>query len=626
MGNNRVVWDRRRQMSFEGPTWTEKPKKMRIIDPLGTERTINRLLSRLLFPVLSNAITYRLRYLSYWTWVTKNVDAHTKADRALYEKVYLFANVAHDCSGDGTEGKGIVNASRKIKHETTISELYQSEFAGIDISPAHFTLTNGQSGFDQYYKGVLYNLLLFENEQTLTPLGQALAQAFDAALGVEFTAVQEAVDQEYVTTDLVEQLGTDGCLCQLSSREQELLAKAHLGATTRETSWNELNFIDNLEALELSLVGYLAQEQQEMAAELLDEDDVDDEAGADIELSDLEIYIGSGQDAFTRASFLLLLLVSDWVESTPAETPPFDELSDARRLWQFVICSEYFSDALETLLIATYQALRATGPATGNVIIQELVEHPAFESALTTALTGIKTATEPDSPDRLRQTKHAIYYGTACEGTPRLDIEEDPAATGHEIDPDTESWAEIRDRITSPGPDFVLDETSEWGIRVLIGDALQSSPSLATSARLFAYSGLLLAQIQARYHQLFGADDLLPHRQWFLETQQKPSPQLVWALPYDEAQSFRTVVGDIAHEQVLQRYQKRLYNKIGDQLGKSPQLLSVDADGTLSYERSFNRDHPNRPTLKYDRTADILYELGWIDTDDLTSSNRWPTW
>ncbi|MDG5821642.1 hypothetical protein [Natronococcus sp. A-GB7] len=567
---------------------------------------------------MSNAITHRLRYLSYWAWVAKHADEYTQANRALYEKIYLFANVAHDCSGNGTEGKGIVNASRTIGDDVEIADLYQSTGEVIDISSDHFTLTNGQSGFDQYYKGLLYNLLLFENEDTLSPLGHSLADAFDEAVAVAFEDIKTAVNEESVSTTLVERFGTDGCLCRISSRERTLLAKAHLGLTNRATSWDELAFMDDTAGVTISISQYLTQDKHTTAQEITDTEskyELDDE----VELTDLEAYMAGGQDVFARSSLLVLLLTLDQVVTAPSEEPQFGSLADTRELWRFVIYSEYFSDAYETLLIALYQALAATGPAEGETIVQRLTTHEAFAESVSLALTGVEIKASDKDPDRLKQLKWSIYYGTAWRNSPELRLND--RSPSELVDPDRQSWQELRAHIVNSHSGFRLEPPSEWTFRKLIERSLETAPSIDRSARLCAYASLLLATLQGRYDHYFSQDMFAPHRRWFLETQRPPSARQLWAFPYNEEESFRTVVQEITRQSVLEGYLERLYTKLGDTLGKSPQLVSIDADGTLAYERSFNNDQPNLPTLKYDRTADLLYELGWISTDSLSEAS-----
>jgi hypothetical protein len=120
---------------------------MRVLDPLGTESTEGSLQDRLLRPVLSIAITQRLRYLSYWAWVTDHLDSHDAADRALYEKVLLVASTHHDCPSTGTGTNGIMGDTDELE-----AQLADSTVNEIEISPTAFTIAGDDNArFDSYY-------------------------------------------------------------------------------------------------------------------------------------------------------------------------------------------------------------------------------------------------------------------------------------------------------------------------------------------------------------------------------------------------------------------------------------------------------------------------------------------
>ena len=99
------------------PVWTDRAPTMRILDPLGVESIEGSLQDRLLRPVLSIAITQRLRYLSYWAWITAHVEKHTSEQRALYEKALLAASTAHDCPDEGTGTSGIMGGTDALEAE-----------------------------------------------------------------------------------------------------------------------------------------------------------------------------------------------------------------------------------------------------------------------------------------------------------------------------------------------------------------------------------------------------------------------------------------------------------------------------------------------------------------------------
>jgi len=88
--------------SLLDPQWTEKLTKGRIIDPLQLDTVRNRILTDLLWGVVSIQIYQRLRYISFSLWCLNNMDDPSKRDLIPFEKVFLLANIAHDHN----DGKG----------------------------------------------------------------------------------------------------------------------------------------------------------------------------------------------------------------------------------------------------------------------------------------------------------------------------------------------------------------------------------------------------------------------------------------------------------------------------------------------------------------------------------------
>ncbi|SEP19374.1 hypothetical protein SAMN04487948_12012 [Halogranum amylolyticum] len=609
-------------MNIHGPVWTDQPSRMRILDPLGTEGTINRLQSRLLYPVSSIAITERLRYLSFWAWITDHLDRHTRDERQRYEKIYLFANVAHDCDDEGTHGQGIVSRQRELDDGRKVGDIYDPTVDTVNISNDNFTLTSNSSGFDQYYKGILYNLLLFENEWTLSPLGKQLAVAFDEAISVEFSELQSAVEAERVQPALIERFAEHGCLCQLSNQEREYLTKAFLGLYTPETTWEDLDFLEALPVERLNLAPFLDRENLAESLIAYDEEDASTarldvmEAREQADLTDLEKYILSGQHVFTRTSLLLILYAGYWVTERPTKTPDFTPLAESRALWQLVIHTEYFSQACQALLIGFYEAVRMLEPIGEAEVIERILTAPEYREALEA---GLAAEVEPSDGelDTRAQIKNSIYYGQAFETSHRARLTPENDTQSLEEVGGKDSWEALTTVLTSGADALTLGSRSEWAFRTLLQDALEDTPSLAKSARVFGYSTLLLSSLQARYQHDFSADEFAPYRQWFNETERYPSPALLWNFPYDPSQTVATVLQQFTDDHIYTQYFNRLYQKLADNPGKSPQLMSTDADGQLSYVRPFNGGTPNLPTLKYDRLGDIFFELGWTTGNSL---------
>jgi hypothetical protein len=151
----------------------------------------------------------------------------------------------------------------------------------------------------------------------------------------------------------------------------------------------------------------------------------------------------------------------------------------------------------------------------------------------------------------------------------------------------------------------------------LVNQRTDEPASLAKSARLIGYATLLLVTLQARYSQEYAGDAFTPYQRWFQQTQRYPSAKLLWTERFDSEQPLPNAATEFITRHIVEQYFSRLYEKIADQPGKSPQVMSRDADDILSFERRYNGGKPNLPTLKYDRLGDIFFELDWITTDSL---------
>lgn len=614
------------------PVWTDRAPTMRILDPLGVESIEGSLQDRLLRPVLSIAITQRLRYLSYWAWITAHVEKHTSEQRALYEKALLVASTAHDCPDEGTGTSGIMGGTDALE-----AELEEPDTEAINISPAAFTITSSDvSRFDAYYKGIAYRLLLFEDEWTLTPLGRRLANAYDDVVDVDPAEIVTAAENERLPLSVVEQLQEGGCLCQLTDTEQELLTRAYWFLVTPTDHYDELAFGREPGPDLLELEEYLATTPDETDSEAVIEATLagtDEATDADYS-EDLELFFASGRDAFVRSSLVLLLALGDWVTRRPTSTPDFTGLEDSREVWRLLVHSEYTSHAIQALFIAVQEAIRLQEPITPPELLTSLFDHDTFDQAAGRALSGLEITEQDGDRDVLDGIRDAVYFDSAPAGPLAVTID---ATAG----PLTGSWADVTTALqeTDPADTFGLTGHSERAYRTLIDETLASVTSIDGWRRVAAYSAVQLARIASRYGQYFGTEAQAPSVEWFRTAHDDPGPITCWELQdaHPTAPAHETIDGaDWASSQfaltaaaftqhwTLTQYFKRLYEKIKDSNGKSPQLLQLDTDGRLSFDYQgnggavYNEGRPNAPTLKFDRLGDICYELGLIEDNSLS--------
>ena len=105
--------------------------------------------------------------------MTAHLDRVDRDERVLYEKALLVSSLYHDCPSNVIESNGIMSATESLS--TQLSDFTTDS---IDISSEALSIgSDDKPRFESYYKGILYRLLLFENEWTHTPLSEQLAMA-----------------------------------------------------------------------------------------------------------------------------------------------------------------------------------------------------------------------------------------------------------------------------------------------------------------------------------------------------------------------------------------------------------------------------------------------------------------
>jgi hypothetical protein len=607
---------------------------MRVLDPLGAESTEGSLQNRLFPPVLSIAITQRLRYLSYWAWVTSYLEKHTDEERALYEKVLLVASINHDCPDSPIASSGVMSSS------SLEAQLSDRNAGGIDISAEAFTIAGQDvARFDNYYKGILYRLLLFEDEWTLTPLGEQLAEAYDAAVDFSFDEVNVAVEHERLPMNLVERATSSGCLCQLTDSEREILTRAYFYLVEPTSHYEELAFGRDPGPDILSLQEYIGnsaspdtESEAAVEATLAEVESVGDEAYNE----DLDLFFESGRDAFARGSLVLLIKTGDWVQRRRTPEPQFDVLADTREAWRLLAHVEYASFALQSLFVTLMEAVRTLEPVTPDRLMATIFADPEFDEAVGRALAGVELSEREDgSRSVLTGVRDAVYFGEAPERPLDVSVAEDAS-------PFSGTWADACADLQSADPTddpFVLSEYSERAYRELISKTLSEPASLTKCRRVAAYSTVQLARLSSRYSQYFNDDEVAPFVDWLRTAHEDPNVMTCWRLnaehersldfldygPRDnwETSAFSLTAARFARQWILDHYFERLFDKIENANGRSPHLLHVDSDGRLTFDheinggRVYNGGYPNAPTLKFARLGDILYELDLINDTDL---------
>jgi hypothetical protein len=306
---------------------------------VGVTTTRNRrLFNDLLYPLLSDAITYRLRYISFWAWVLNNTNGPDRETRASYEKVFFLSNLAHECPDDGHSSNGIVGAGRRVNGQS-LWERYDPAVDVFDLTADDFQLTNtDSSGFDTYYQSLMQRLWLLHGRMELTPCGERVAAEFDENVNPSFDELRDVVQSGTVSQEFLQRFASGGCCCELrnASDECELLTKALLANFERTDDPSRLSFRQPIGQETLSINEWYPRHLQQT-----DEDGLNLESlfDSDDSETDLMEYFNGRFGARGGATLLLFLATADRVQTPAVETGwDIEPLEDIRRAWEFLVC------------------------------------------------------------------------------------------------------------------------------------------------------------------------------------------------------------------------------------------------------------------------------------------------
>lgn len=617
------------------PQWTTPVPSGRVTNPTGAVTARDRTFNRLLYPVLSNAITHRLRYVSFWCWVLANTDDLSSSEEVGYEKLFLFASQAHDCDTDATLGDaGLVGATREVERlppnhprygddTVNVNEFYTPELDPVPLSDKYTKLTkSNDSGFETYYRNWLLRLFLIQDHSTLTSIGAGLAEAYADSHSVTWDRLETAVENDAAPQQLITDLSSGGCVCSLSDQERQLLRRTWFGLINRATTYDELALSNTPDGdvRRVQITSFLGasedtaesnDESDDQLAEALSESEESIETG-------LERYVRYGYDVSMRASQLLFLhsarALSDGTAVCAGGTHP---LRESQVLWRFHIQSEQFAWALGTVLGIFLDALRELQPCRVGDVLNVLTTHPGFTAAVEDALGDFETVTTSGTATTFDEVKLGILYG-------------DNTTNEQEIRSTSEStscpatWHGLTDALatkTPPTP-FARTALSEWQLQRRLTQARTNTahPVAERTARACGYAAVLLARFQTRFPEYYAQETLAPYRSWFAQTvtysNEPPNLRMLWhlsdRLPVDQSNPIPTVTRTLLEQTVLVPYLDRLYNRM--ESGQIPQHFTVDGTGRLRFERGYELRSLSQ--LKYRRICDTLFELNLITSND----------
>lgn len=598
------------------PVWTEAPSSVSMENPLGITNTRNlKLFDDLVFPLQSDSITYRLRYVSFWAWVLDSIDDPDKKARAQYEKIFFLSNIAHDCPDDGHSSNGIVGATRR-SNGSRLSDRYDPDADTFIIGDEDFALSkSGGSGFDLYYQTIMQNLWFISEKKNLTPLGEKLAMAYDDAVNLNFNRLREAVNTGEVSHAVVQQLSQNGCCCQLrhADPERKVLIHALLGNFSKVDYPSKLSFNPEIGPDKLSIESWYSGELQKGGDVTINLESVSDTE----KQTDLAEYFERRFDARSRASCILLLSASGRVDTTsPKSGLTLPVIEDIKYAWEFFVHTHYFVVASEVLLKAWLHGLRDWGPITTDNLLQELFDGKEYVQILQRLLQGdITVSVDDSSDDQLWRVLDAIYYDSWFEGS--LDVTLPPPETGNSTTCDSLTCGELINRLPVAVDDKGhMTNTSGRVLHDLVQSGLGQPSDAITARALAAVATVMFAQLFQRGQKYQTNEKYKPYRQWFDHIASSPSPSSLWQSNFEDI-AVADFMKSYTEKEIVTRHWKITQDKIHRNASSTPRHMLRQPNGRWEFKSMYKTRRLSQSWARLERLTDTLYDLNLISAADL---------
>jgi len=575
------------------PQWTDRLDPGRIIDPLQLDRVRNRMLTDLMWGVVSIQIYQRLRYISFSLWCLDNLEDPSRSDVIPFEKVFLLANIAHEHGDAKGRGENGLSGAGNVPWEQ--ADFHDESNSSFSISDSTFQIQNsGSSGFSSYYQGIMERLLLIDGLE-LTPLGEEIADAFDEAVDVEFEELEAAVEQDRADRELVLRF-TDACCCRLDGREEQLLRKAYFGLVSSGRTYDELAWIEPGQRDKLQI----ESESAEQVMEFLEADGV-----VDID-EYLKRYFSGSYGSKMQESFLLFLWIADQQGKAQHPLSGVEELEEIHELWRLFRYYDYFNFGCEALLTAVLQALAAReGSVHPDELLSEITSNEVYGQTVSALLNGVEAEEVDGEQDGLEAVYQYLFYGKPTGSAYDVGAVE----LGSEF---TGSWPELLDRIRGVVDVSSFDvgaELSEWKLKRLIEDEVESGGSgVDSSSRVFAYTTVLFGLLKLRREEVFSQDGYRPYWDWLTKFEKKPPGPVSILRSLDSDQKLQVFAQQLARRWAIVQYNTALYDKMDT--SRMPRLFSKDYTGKIDFQESWS---PVLSETKFDRMVDIFFDLGLLE-------------
>jgi hypothetical protein len=581
------------------PQWTERLDSGRIIDPLQLDTVRNRMLTDLMWGVVSIQIYQRLRYIPFSLWCLDNLEDPSRHDLIPFEKIFLLANVAHEHSDEKGRGENGLSGAGNVPWSQ--SDFYETSNESFSISDESFQIQNsGSSGFSSYYQGIMERLLLIDGLE-LTPLGKEIADAFDQSVGVEFEELEDAVKQDEADRELVLDF-TDSCCCLLNGQEEELLRKAYFGLISSSRTYENLSWMEPGEKDQFQLESESAEEVMEFL-----------EADGVIDIDEyLKRYFSGSYGSKMRDSFLLFLWIAYQQENGFQPLSEVEELEEIQGLWRLYRYYDFFNFGSEALLTAVLRGLRdKSNPVHPDALLSDIVSSEVFSQTVNAVLEGVEVEDSGEEQDGLDMAYQYVYYGEPTGYESDIDIVE--PASGF-----TGSWPELLDRIEEEvdASSFDVDaKISEWKLKRLIEEEVSDGGnSMESASRIFAYTTVLFGLLKLRHEEVFSQDDHRSYWGWFTKFEKKPPGPVSLLRSLDSDQELQVFAQQLGRRWAIVQYNEALYEKMDT--SRMPRLFSKDYTGKIDYQESWS---PTLSETKFDRMVDVFFDLGLLEEPSTSS-------
>ena len=596
------------------------------MDPLQLRTVRNRILTDLLFGILSILVTQRDRYYSFYSWCFNHLKGESTKNIVLLEKIFLLSNLAHEFSEADKDYRGLVGVTRYTESGERIQNLYKPSVPEYSLASDHFKIhENDGCGFFQYYEGGMQRLLLLNN-RVPTPLGRGLGKAFGNEVRMKFALFKEACDNELVSRELIENFG-EKAGCRLlhdnkTSEEKALLRKIFFDLVDYSgLRYEDLKFV-SLDEVKLSfdLTQYLMPSVDVLTLLDMQEKLFETERY-------LRRYFEGGFGKKMRASLILYMYLiqrtNDAIETREENVfkvyreRELKIFRDIKELWKLFVFHEYFMLACEATFFAILKVLESeTRGSKAEPLLNRIATTQAFYNSICSLLRGFRIG---DKKGAIRDFQNiildALYFDDMNLRIPKLSV---VSEAGAQISfEDVLSTIEIANNYKLPALDSPINE--QFVSKFLL-DIVKTPPSnaLFLASKLFACSSILLCLLKIRHDRYYTQNPYRKYWKWLSAVEGQylgPTKMIQFLHRQDPKMDCGDLMKRFSVRFVIGQHNKVLFERISG--SRVPWFFSQDFDGTLHFQNLWTPRFQRN--TKYERMIDIFYDLGFIEELDYKS-------